>query len=209
MTRRNFIWTGAAAAAGLSVWLRSSTTAAAVSPLIVPVHRIIDTRANCTSEQVARFESNIWTQAVRDFERCGIRLETTEAKGQIRRSPADRPIFEGLQRGVINLVVTARIPLHWDRGRGQAGVTTLYEGYHLCLIALEYAHPHQAPFVSVNTCVHELLHAMLQDIFVSRPTWFEVSQRELRIDWYATRAWLFHDGGAIRRSAEDYLARLR
>lgn len=208
MTRRNLVWTGAAAAVALSVWKRRSTPAAD-SPVIVPVHRVIDSRANFTPEQLAHFDSGIWAEAVRDFAGCGIRLEVSEGKGQIRRSPGDRPIFEGVRRGVVNLVVTERIPLHWDRGRGRAGVTTLYEGYHLCLVALEYAHPHQAPFVSVNTCMHELLHAMLQDIFVTQPEWFEVGQRELRIDWYATRAWLFHDGGAIRRSARDYLARLR
>src|SRR5437016_3257590 len=110
---------------------------------------------------------------------------------------------------IINLVLTGHIPLYWDNGRALAGVTTIYEGYHVCLIALPYAHGNRMPFLSVNTCVHELLHALLQDVFVSRPKWFQIGRRELRIDWYATRLWLFHDGGAIRRSAQAYLDRLR
>jgi hypothetical protein len=77
------------------------------------------------------------------------------------------------------------------------------------MIALWYAHGNQVPFLSVNTCVHELLHALLQDIFVSRPKWFDSREREMRIDWCATRLWLFHDGASIRDSAQAYLARLR
>jgi len=77
------------------------------------------------------------------------------------------------------------------------------------MVALQYAHGNQVPFLSVNTCLHELLHALLQDIFVSRPKWFQTGGREVRIDWYATRLWLFHDGAAIRESAQAYLDRLR
>ena len=99
--------------------------------------------------------------------------------------------------------------MYWDNARSLAGVTTLYEGYHVCVIALSYAHGHQVPFVSVNTCVHELLHALLGDIFVSRPKWLESGAREFRIDWYATGLWLFRDGAAIRKSAQAYVARLR
>jgi hypothetical protein len=32
--------------------------------------------------------------------------------------------------------------------------------------------------------------------------------REFRIDWYATRLWLWHDGGAIRQTAQKYVERL-
>ena len=109
-------------------------------------------------------------------------------------------------RGAINLVVTDHIPMDYG---GLAGVTTLWEGYHLCVIALNSAHGNQVPYFSVNTCVHELLHALLQDIFVSTPKWYQTGEREIRIDWYATQLWLFHDGSAIRKSAEGYLARLR
>jgi hypothetical protein len=65
------------------------------------------------------------------------------------------------------------------------------------------------PFLSVNTCVHELLHALLQDIFVSRPKWYQSGGREFRIDWYASGLWLFHDGAAIWKSAQVCLDRLR
>jgi hypothetical protein len=63
--------------------------------------------------------------------------------------------------------------------------------------------------VSVNTCVHELLHALMQDIFVSRPKWYQSDGREFRADSYATGLWLFHDGAAIRQSAQACLDRLR
>jgi hypothetical protein len=200
VTRRNFVWTAAVATAAAS---------SAQAPLIVPVHRVLDSRAKCTPEHPRRFSSIIWPEAVRDFNRCGIRFQTSEATGEIRRSAGDRPVFIGLERGFINLVLTDHIPMYWDNGRALAGATTLYEGYHLCVIALSYAHGHQVPFVSVNTCVHELLHAMLQDIFVSRPKWFQTGGREFRIDSYATGLWLFHDGAEIRKSAQAYADRLR
>jgi hypothetical protein len=198
MTRRNFI--SVAAAAGGPANSRA---------LILPVHRVMDARAQCPPERLRRFWSSIWPEAVRDFHRSGIELQTSDANGEVRRSPADRPIFVGLQRGVINLVLTDRIPMYWDNGRALAGVTTLHEGHPLCLLALRYAHGHQIPFLSVNTCVHELLHVLLQDIFISRPKWREAGEHEFRIDWYATRLWLFHDGAAVRKSAQVYLERLR
>jgi hypothetical protein len=99
--------------------------------------------------------------------------------------------------------------MYWDRGRASAGITTIHEGYHVCVIALSYAHGHRAPFLSVNTCMHELLHAFFQDLFVARPSWFEAASREVRIDWHATRLWLFHEGAFIRESAEAYVRRLK
>ena len=77
------------------------------------------------------------------------------------------------------------------------------------MVALDYAHGHQIPFLAVNTCVHELLHVLLQDIFEVHPKGLPGYEREFRIDWYATRLWLFHDGAAIRKSAQTYLDRLR
>jgi hypothetical protein len=99
--------------------------------------------------------------------------------------------------------------MKWDNGRALAGITTIQGGYHVCLIALQYAHGNQVPYLSVNTCVHELLHALMQDVFVRRPTWYQTGGREFRIDSYATGLWLFHDGAAIRKSAQAYLDRLR
>ena len=199
MTRRDFIQTAAAAT------IRPSPQ----SGLLVPVHRIMDARAQCSPEQLRYFWSGIWPEAVRDFGRGGIELQTSDGPGEVRRSPGDRPIFIGLRRGVINLVLTDHLPLYWDNDRALAGVTALYDGYPMCMIALRYAHGNQIPFLSVNTCVHELLHALLQDIFVSRPKWYQSGGREFRTDWYATCLWLFRDGATIRESAQACLGRLR
>lgn len=197
MTRREFVQ-GALAA-----------TAAAATPLTIPLHRVTDAAGQYTPEQLRRFWREIWPEAVRDFARGGMRFESTDGPGRILRSPGGRPIFYGLQRGVLNLVLTDHLPSDWDSGRALAGVTAQYNGYHLCLIALRYAHGHQIPFLAVNTCVHEVLHALLLDLYAPRPKWFEAAGREARIDTYATRLWLLHDGAAIRRSAQLYLNRLR
>jgi hypothetical protein len=169
----------------------------------------MDSRAKCTPQQVSRFSSSIWPEAVRDFERCGIQFEVSEVTGEVRRSPGGRPVFIGLEHGAINLVITDQILQNWDRGRGLTGVSTQYDGYHISMIALDYAHGHQIPFLAVNTCVHELLHVLLQDIFEVHPNGLAGYERESRIDWYATRLWLFGDGAAIRKAAESYLVRLR
>jgi hypothetical protein len=131
-----------------------------------------------------------------------------DAAGEIKRTAADRPVFVGLAHGVINLVLTDFLPLYWDSSRALAGVTTIYEGYHLCLIALRYAHGNQAPWLSVNTCTHELLHALMQDVYVTHPKWYQSASREARIDGYATGLWLFGSGSAVRQSARQYVARL-
>lgn len=199
MTRRDFLWTPALAA-GLPP--------AAAAPVTVPIHRVTDGHARFGSGELERFWRNIWPEAFRDFQAGGIRLQTTDGSGEIRRTAADRPVFVGLERHALNLVLTDHLPLYWDSSRALSGVTTIHEGYHLSLIALRYAHRHQVPFVSVNTCVHELLHALMQDVFVSRPRWYQTGGRELRIDSYATMLWLFHDGAGIRASARAYVERL-
>lgn len=195
MTRRDFVRTASAAAA-------------IPAPLSIPIHRVTDAWAKSSPAQFSNFWYNIWPETVRNFNQGGMQLNTTDGPGEIQRSPGGRPIFIGLKRGVINLVLTDHIPRDWDGGRALAGVTARYDRYHLCLIALNYAHGHQIPFLAVNTCVHELLHALLQDVFVTHPRWYQAEEREARIDWYATRLWLFHDGAEIRRSARQYLDRL-
>jgi hypothetical protein len=197
MTRRDFIWTAAA--------LPSATPA----HVTVPIHRIVDAKARFPSGSLQRFWSSIWPEAAIDFGHGGIELQTTDGPGEVGHTAADRPLFTGLRRGVLNLVLTDHLPLYWDNARSLAGVTTLDRGYHLCLIALRYAHGDRVPFLSVNTCVHEILHALLLDIFLTRPSAYQAAEREYRIDWYATRLRLFHDGGAVRRSAQVYLDRLR
>jgi hypothetical protein len=197
MTRRDFVRTAVLAA---------NARPAAPAPLIVPVRLVKDSRAKFTPEQVRHFDSVIWPEAVRDFQRGGIQFQLTAVPGEIKRSPSSRPIFTGLERGVINLMITDHVPMDYA---ALGGVTTRYEGYHLCVIALSDAHGNQVPYFSTNTCVHELLHLLLQDVYLNRPKWYQTGEREFRIDWYATRLWLFHDGDTIRKSTEAYLARLK
>jgi hypothetical protein len=169
----------------------------------------MNARARCTPEQLRHFWSSIWPETVRDFRQGGIELQTSDGPGEVRRSAGDNPIFVGLRHGVINLLLTDHLPLYWDNGRALAGTTTLWDGYAVSMIAISYAHGDRIPFLSVNTCVHELLHALMQDIFVSRPKWYQSDGREFRADSYATGLWLFHDGAAIRQSAQACLDRLR
>jgi len=197
MTRRQFVSTAAFVLSHSPV------------PLIIPLHRVMDSRGKCTPQQVSHFSSSIWPEAVRDFERCGIQFQVSEVAGEVRRSPGGRPVFVGLDHGAINLVITNHILQNWDQGRGVTGVSTHYDGYDISMIALDYAHGHQIPFLAVNTCVHELMHVLLEDIFEIHPKGLPGYEREFRIDSYATRLWLFHDGAAIRKSAEAYLGRLR
>ncbi len=202
MTRRKLIGTAATALGSLT---------AAPAPVILPVHRITDARSHFAPEDLARFWWSIWPEAFREFSACGIMLQTTDGPGEIRRSPGDRPIFIGLERGVLNLLLTDHIPLFWDNGRALSGITVLLENvYHVCLLALRYAHANQAPFLSLNTCVHEMLHAVMQDIFLStRPGWFRSGEHESRVDWHATELWLFGGSGTVRESARAYVQRLR
>ncbi|MBL8175610.1 MAG: hypothetical protein JNK48_13135 [Bryobacterales bacterium] len=126
----------------------------------------------------------------------------------MKRLPSGRPSFVGLERARLNVVVTKQLPMAWDKGRGLNGVTTMHQGFHLCVIALEYAHGHQIPYLSVNTCAHEILHALCGDIFENRPEGAEGAWREFRIDALATGLWLIGDGARIRTLAERYVRRL-
>lgn len=199
MTRRGFL--------AVAAWTAARPTVPA--RLTVPIHRIMDGRAHHRPERLQRLWPSLWNEAVRDYRQGGIDFEITDGPGEIRISPADNPIFVGLRRGVINLVVTDLIPMYWDSGRALAGVSTIHQGYHVCLIALRYAHGNQVALLSVNTCLHEILHVLLQDIFLKSPKWYQSGGREARVDWYATRLWLFHDGEEVRRAGEAYLRRLR
>ena len=194
MTRREFFSIAAAGVPG-----------PAPRPLSVPIHHVLDRGAKWRPEQIGAFWSRLWPQAVHDFGSCGIRLETSLKTGDVWRPPGREPVISGLDPGVVNFVITDRIPMAWDQGLSLSGVTTRYRGRHLCMVALDHAHGHQIPLLSVNTCVHALLH----DIFERRPDGLLGEARELRIDWYATRLWLFHDGAAIRRDAQAYVERLR
>ena len=186
-----------------------SVSQASESPVIVPLLHITDRRAKFRPGSMNGFWSHIWPEAVRDFTRCGIQFQTRSVSGEVRRSPSGQPEFIGLEPGAINFVITDHIAMEWDKGRALSGVTTRYRGFHLCMIALNFAHGHQAPFLSVNTCVHELLHVLLHDVFESRPKALYGAAREFRVDLYATRLWLFQDGSAIRQAARSYMERVR
>jgi hypothetical protein len=195
MTRRQFL---------------SFALAPAVSPqrLRIPLHIVTDTGVPWKPHQAEPFWRHIWPETVADFCHCGIVFDTSYTTARVQRPPGCEPVVEGLERGAVNLVLTDRIPMQWDQGRALCGVTLRYRGCHLCMIALDRAHGFQLPLLSVNTCTHELLHVLLLDIFEGRPEGLAGQAREFRIDWYATRLWLFHDGAAIRGMTRNYLSRL-
>jgi len=197
MTRRHFISLAAVARADRQM------------PVVVPVHRVMDAKAPSSDANRQRFWWKIWPEAVRDFGRAGVQLQTSDATGEIRHAAGGRPIFIGLERGAINLVLTDHIPPLWDNAHALAGMSVLVGGYAVCLIALRFAHGHQIPFFSTNVCVHELLHVIFQDIYISKPKWYVEHDHELRNDSYATRLWLFREGAGIRRAAQAYVGRLR
>ena len=209
MTRRAFLLAPPTIAiAGLSSARLSGASLADAPPLTIPIHRIVDSKARFQPGSLQRFWSVIWPQTVRDFARGGIHLQTTDGPGDVTITAADRPIFNGLRGGALNLLISDHLPLYWDNARSLPGVTTLHHGYHLSLIALRYAHADRVPFLSLNTCVHEMLHAILGDIFMSRVSGSQAYRHEYRVDWYATRLWLFHDGAALRPFVREYVARL-
>ena len=183
--------------------------AAAEAAVVVPVRLVMDGKAKVRPEVLRNFWDSIWPQAARNFEACGVRLDSQVVNGEIWRPPGREPVISGLERKVLNVVLTDLIPSQWDNGMALNGVTVLYRGFHVSMVAVNEAHGHQIPFLSVNTCVHELLHVFLLDIFERRPRGAAGQQREFRIDWYATRLWLFNDGAAIRESARVYVERLK
>jgi hypothetical protein len=199
MTRRQFF--SAAATAG------SLPTAS--HAVVVPVRHIVDGLAKWAPGEVERFWRRLWPAAARQLARCGVRFESSYGAGGVWRPPGREPMISGLQRRMLNLVITNRIPMEWDRGRALSGVTACYRGFHLCMIAMDHAHGLEIPLVSVNTCTHELLHALLLDIFEDRPGGVAGQFREFRIDWYATSLWLGTGSAEVRESASRYVSRLK
>lgn len=182
--------------------------ATAVSPqapsaVTVPVHLLYDLEA----PHVDRFNGRIWPEAVGNLRKPGIQVTISRGTTCLIQPVHRDPIIPNLERGKLNILVTRNVPMHWDRGRMLNGATLLYRGFHLCVIAMNWAHGHQFPFLSVNTCLHEMLHALLGDIFERRPAGFLGEARELRVDACATRLWLWSDA-AVLSDARRYLARL-
>lgn len=166
----------------------------------LPINIVQDRRVMLRSDQLDYFWSSIWAEAVRDLAWCGIDPQVSTRTGDIWRPPGRQPVVSGLNHGAINLVITDQIPVEWDGGRALSGVAMLYRGFEMCVLALNRAHTHLIPLVSVNSCIHELFHVLMCDIFEPRPAGLIGEARELRIDCYATRLWLLHDGAAIREA---------
>lgn len=183
--------------------------ATAPAPVVVPVSLVLDGKAKLTPEVKEQFWSSLWPQAVQGFAAGGVRLECRNVTGEVLRPPGRQPVVSGLDPATLNIVLTGTIPMEWDSGRSLSGVTLRYRGRHLCMISLYRAHGHLIPLVSVNTCVHEILHALMLDIFELNPLGVAGAGREFRIDYLATRLWLFHDGAEIRNSAQVYVQKLR
>jgi hypothetical protein len=183
-----------------------AAAAAVEASVTVQVRVVIDSRPKFSAERL-RYWQGIWDQAYGDFARIGVRLSARTVDGEIKRSPGDRPIFVGLDRAALNLVVTDHVPMKWEQGRALRGVAFRYDGYDTVLIALNYAVRHQVPFFSINTCEHELLHVLLGDILEKRPAAVKEQTREYRIEWYGTRMWLFHAGAFVREGARQYANR--
>jgi hypothetical protein len=200
MTRRQFL--------GCGVLLGPAASASGADGLVLPIHVIVDKLVKWAPGDMDRFYLNLWAEAVSELRDAGVAVRVTLGDGGVERLAQRQPILSGLVHGAINFVVTTEIPMAWDRGRALCGVTTRYRGYHVCMIALNHAHGNRLPFLAVNTCLHELLHALLLDIFESRPPGLWGQAREFRIDLYATRLWL-GDGGSMREAARTYLKRLR
>jgi len=176
--------------------------------LIVPVRLIVDRVPKFSAARIQEFREHLWAEAVRELSGCGIRLDVTWTSGEVGRPAFREPTITALERRALNLVVTDRIPVEWDHSGTMCGVTTLYRGFHLSMVAVDHAHGNQIPLLSVNTCLHELLHALLLDIFAPSPSEWQRQTHELRVDWYATRLWLLGEGGDLRSSAVQYLKRL-
>ena len=189
---------------GAAALTPAALAAATPARVTLPLNRITDTRASISSAVHRNFWYSIWPQAVAAFHRGGVDLACSDTRGAVKFSAADRPIIEGLDRSRLNLILTGNIPMLWDNVRGLAGVTAIYDRADISMIALRRAHGFRIPFMDTNTVVHEILHALLGDIAIRRPSWFQSNQRELRVDAYATRLWLSGDGAAVRQAVLAY-----
>jgi len=201
MTRR--------AAIGASVLLSAGPTPGAAAHLEIPLLRITDKHARSGAATRSQFLGGVWREAEQVFAKGGITLRAQDQAGEVLQYPSGRPLFRCLDRSMINVILTDRVPLDWDKGRSLAGVSTLYEGFCVCVLSLEEAHGNQIPFLSVNTAVHELLHVLLQDVFTDRTTLIHGQSAEARVDFHATRLWLFGGDETLRDSARSCLERLR
>ena len=184
--------------------------AAAKSPVVLNIAFVQDAHAHFTPGSLDRFWREIWPEAAVALGACGISLQTTWRTGEIHRSASSALHFTGLVPRAINVVLTDHLQLVWDNGRALSGVATRYEGYTLCVLALDYAHTNRIPFLSVNTCLHEVMHVLAGDTNQRRSTrvFFGGQGRESRVDAVATGLWLFGAGrDMVREQARAFTAR--
>jgi len=189
---------------------RRDLITAAIGPAAVeaPVLLMTDANSGLTTDELRRFRATVWAEAVRIFHASGVVLRAIERKGEILKYPSGRPRFIGLERKMLNVVLAATVPLEWDNGRALSGVTAIYEGYHISVIAVRNAHANRFPLLAVNTAVHELLHAFRGDIFLRRTGFLGGEDREAAVDWQATGLWLFGKSSGLQESARTYVQRL-
>lgn len=176
-------------------------------PVVIPVRLMIDVKAQYLPGRIEWFQRTLWPEAVRDFRRAGVVLAVEESTCEVLRPQQREPVIGGLHYGVLNVVATNQVPMYWDATRALSGVSMVYRDRHLSIIATSYAHGHLIPMVAVNTCVHELLHVLLADILEPRPQGWAGERREARVDWLATRMWIYGDS-EVRAFARAYLARI-
>lgn len=156
-------------------------------PKTLAVHLITDSVSLPTDARIANFHDRIWPEAVRDLAKAGTVVCRSTGPGRIIRPPDRPPILEGIVRGVINMYLTTSVPMYWDYGRALRGIAFDHRGHRVAVIALNYAHALRFPYLSTNTCLHELLHFIVGDTNLMKSQGWAASLRELRVEGLATR----------------------
>jgi hypothetical protein len=82
--------------------LATPLATASESRLEIPLHRVRDKNARCSSAQIRNFFSTVWDQAVHDFAQGAITLRIVEREGEVLKYPSGKPIFKCLDRSMIN-----------------------------------------------------------------------------------------------------------
>lgn len=178
-------------------------------PVEVPILLVINQHAKWNNALLRDFRTKVWDEAAWCFAQSGVKLRIEERIGEVLKYPGGRPRFVGLDPKRLNVVLTDHVPLSWDQARYSAGVSRIYEGCHVCLIAVGVAHGNRVPLLALNSVVHELLHVFLQDIYAERGELMKGYDREVRVDWHATRLWLSRNHTAIKQAASEYVKKLR
>lgn len=179
-----------------------------MSPVRLPVVILRDANAKLSGTLLRRFDNSLWPEAAWMYSRAGVWFEVRRGEARMDRPPYREPAITGLQARRINLLLTSRAPHAWDGGRGWSGVSLLYRGRVLCLVALEHANGNLIPWLSLNTVAHELMHAISGDVFAPQPGGFRVVRREAAVDSALTRLWLFGSEPGVRGDAMRLLGRL-